>query len=81
MAVVNLKKMTRQIDLQNKEFAAVSELSRRYSGIQRVPVVDDEYPEVHHRYEGALADLIAAMHANGRFDDPVILARLGLRKA
>lgn len=31
-------------------------------------IVDDDYPEGRHRYEGALQDFLVACRANGRFD-------------
>jgi hypothetical protein len=56
-----------KIELQNKEFDAVHELSKAYSdGIQTTAVVDDDYPMVRHRYETALRTLLAACKANGR---------------
>lgn len=30
-------------------------------------IVDDDYPQVRHEWEGALASLMDAMKANGRF--------------
>lgn len=61
------EKMMARIDLQNKEFDAVQELAKAYTGgIQTTAVVDDDYPAVRHRYEGALNRLLVACKANGR---------------
>lgn len=57
---------TSKIELQKREFDAVAELARHYDAITRTPIVDDDYPEVRHRYEGAVRDLIAAFRSNGR---------------
>jgi NTP pyrophosphatase (non-canonical NTP hydrolase) len=54
------------IDRQNREFAALTELSKRWGSLQRVAVVDDDYPEVRHNYEGALKDFVRAIGENGR---------------
>lgn len=54
------------IDRQNREFTALTELAKRWSTLQQVAVVDDDYPEVRHRYEGAMTDFLAAIEANGR---------------
>lgn len=55
-----------RIKLQNKEFDAVSNLSKKYDLLCQVPVVDDDYPEYRSRYEGALHGLIRALQENGR---------------
>lgn len=54
------------IDKQNAEFDALTELSKRWSELRNVAVVDDDYPEARHRYEGALRDFIRAIGENGR---------------
>lgn len=54
------------IDRQNKEFDALTKLSERWFALQRVAVVDDDYPEYRHRYEGAIKDFIDAIRINGR---------------
>lgn len=56
------------IDRQNREFDALAELSKRWAALQRVAVVDDDYPEYRHRYEGALKDFIRALEDNGRLE-------------
>jgi hypothetical protein len=53
--------------LQRAEFDAADEMAKRLRALDQTPIVDDDYPEVRHRYESALAHLIAAMKANGRF--------------
>jgi hypothetical protein len=54
------------IALQNAEFDALENLTRQWRRIQMTPVVDDDYPEVRHGYEGALASFLSACKANGR---------------
>ena len=55
-----------RIALQNAEFNTLTELCRRWSTLQRVSVVDDEYPEVRHYYESAMRTFLEAAKANGR---------------
>jgi hypothetical protein len=52
---------------QNAEFEALDKLMDAARAHNATPVVDDDYPAVRHRYEGALADFIKAMKANQRF--------------
>lgn len=59
--------MANKLKLQNDEFKALDELIRALNRHDEVAVVDDDYPSVRHAYEGALANFIAAMKANGRF--------------
>jgi len=47
--------MTDRIQTQHAEFDAVARLAEQYRRITMTPVVDDDYPEVRHTYEGALA--------------------------
>lgn len=54
------------MELQRKEFDAVDALAKALNSMPAV--VDDDYPEGRHNYESALANLIAAMKRNGRFD-------------
>lgn len=54
---------------QRAEFDAFDELKKRYDALSYTMIVDDDYPEVRHKYEGALANFLAAMKANGRFED------------
>lgn len=53
---------------QTREFEAVANLSRHYAEITYTSVVDDDYGEVRHKYESALAVLIEQMRKNGRFE-------------
>lgn len=57
-----------QFSLQNAEFDAVRELSKRIARLDHTAIVDDDYPEMRHRYESALHGLITALKDNGRFD-------------
>lgn len=54
-------------ETQRDEFDAMHELDKQYNRLLMTPIVDDDYPEVRHQYEGALAKFIEAMKANGRF--------------
>lgn len=57
----------KQVYTQRAEFDAADEFARQLRRHNQTPIVDDDYPEVRHCYERALAQLIAAMKANGRF--------------
>lgn len=57
----------RQLELQNQEFSAANELCKQVARHAQTPVVDDDYPEVRHAYESALAAFVEAMRRNGRF--------------
>jgi len=54
-------------ETQRDEFDAMHELDKQYNRLLITAIVDDDYPEVRHAYEGALASLIEAMKANDRF--------------
>lgn len=55
------------IETQSAEFDALEHLIKTYAAtIQSVPIVDDDYPEARHRYEGALRDFLRALNDNGR---------------
>lgn len=60
-------KLLKSTRLQGKEFDAAHEFSTQLRRHDAVAVVDDDYPSVRHSYERALAALIVAMKANGRF--------------
>lgn len=64
--MVDIATMSAALDRQNKEFDALAELAKRYDQLTRVAVVEDDYPEYRHRYEGALKDFIKAIRENGR---------------
>ena len=55
-----------RIALQNKEFDALDKLAKQWRRLQMTPVVDDDYPEVRHDYEGALSTFLTACKKNGR---------------
>lgn len=73
---VDLKKAMDAMDRQNKEFNALTMLTKRWQQLQQVAVVDDDYPEYRHVYEGAMKDFIDAIRKNGRI--PAILLVLSL---
>ncbi len=56
-----------RLQKQSAEFDAVALLLQAYRNITITPVVDDDYPEVRHRYESALSNLIKALRENNRF--------------
>lgn len=53
-----------RIELQNAEFDALRELQKAFDNLCRVPIVDDYYPEVRDRYEGALDKFMTATLQN-----------------
>jgi hypothetical protein len=55
-----------RIELQNVEFRSARDLAKALDVHDRVAVVDDDYPEVRHKYESALRTFIEACRANGR---------------
>lgn len=59
---------TNKLQLMGAEFDAANKFSEQLKRHNSTPVVDDDYPEVRHRYEGALAGLLSAMRDNGRFN-------------
>lgn len=52
---------------QRAEFEAADKFAQRLRAHNQTAVVDDDYPQVRHEYESALANLIDAMKANDRF--------------
>ena len=67
MTDAKVKHMLGRLDLKQKEFEAANELANAVRYRNLTPVVDDDYPEVRRRYENALAGLLEAMKASGRF--------------
>lgn len=63
---MNLQEINVKFDLLNAEFDAVAALAEQYRRIQMTPIVDDDYPEVRHKYEGAVRGFLKAAQANGR---------------
>ncbi len=58
--------MTDKIELQNKEFDALKYLLERYNTLMNTAVVDDDYPEMRHKYESALSHFLECCGENGR---------------
>lgn len=56
--------MKDRMQLQVDEFNALDELIKRYKNLPSV--VDDDYPEMRHYYEGAAQSFLNACIANGR---------------
>lgn len=64
--------------LQRAEFDAVKNLADRYHAVTLTPIVDEDYPEVRHYYEGAVLRVLDAFRENGRrwtSNDPMIWAQ------
>jgi hypothetical protein len=55
-----------RLELQNVEFRAARALAEALRIHDMVAVVDDDYPEVRHKYESAVNTLIDAFRKNGR---------------
>lgn len=51
---------------QGDEFDAMAKLAERWRPLSMTAVVDDDYPEMRHGWESALADFCDAMRRNGR---------------
>lgn len=56
------------METQRKEFDAADRFAQASRMHSHTPIVDDDYPQVRHVYEGALSDMIRAMLENGRFE-------------
>lgn len=56
------------IDRQNHEFDALEDLSGQWKALQRIAVVDDDYPHQRTHYEAAMARFIRAIKDNGRLN-------------
>ncbi len=54
----------KKLQIQSKEFAALVNLYKAYKNLPAV--VDDDYPEMRHRYEQEMRNFIEAIEANGR---------------
>ncbi len=51
---------------QSAEFNALQNLMRKAKGLFETAVVDDDYPQMRHYYEGALQEFIKALQGNNR---------------
>lgn len=58
----------RRMELQNREFVAMNELSDAWQTLRQVAVVDDDYPYFRSQYEVALRKFLNAVREN-RPDD------------
>ena len=56
--------MVDKMETQKAEFDAAAALTKAYRDITMTPIVDDDYPEVRHRYEGALHRFLRAVNEN-----------------
>ena len=59
--------MANEMELMRKEFDAADKFAKKLARHNMTPIVDDDYPQVRHEYEGALASLLEAMKKNKRF--------------
>lgn len=57
---------TNDMDTQRAEFDAANDFASTFRELTQTAIVDDDYPEVRHRYECALRRLLDACKANGR---------------
>jgi len=62
------------IEQQRAEFEAVERLIQAANALP--PIVDDDYPEMRSRYEGAMYSLLRAARENGRFERILPLGEL-----
>lgn len=62
--MIDLEKMQKLMQPQTDEFDAVAELVKAYNNLPAI--VDDDYPHMRSRYEGAMQKLLQALGANGR---------------
>ena len=53
-----------RLELQNKEFDALRDLTKKFDALCETPVVDDDYPEMRHYYESALRSFLSALKNN-----------------
>lgn len=67
MTTMDMAETLKRLDQQKAEFDAADKLAVAMHNISVTPVVDDDYPQVRHLYESALADLLRSMKENGRF--------------
>jgi|SRR5215472_6546645 len=67
--------MADKMELQGTEFAAARDFVRAYNNLPAV--VDDDYPEMRHYYEGAVQRLIEAFTNNGRSKPKAVLDNYG----
>lgn len=63
---MNVRNTLIEMNLQREEFEALSKLIQNFEAHNLVPIVDDDYPEIRHRYEVALQNFLKACKANGR---------------
>jgi hypothetical protein len=54
----------KRLELQNKEFDALTDLAKEWETLKRIAVVDDDYPYYRQKYEWALKTFIEACNAN-----------------
>jgi hypothetical protein len=58
--------MMHRMELQSREFETLDEVVRALKNLPAV--VDDDYPEMRHKYDSALTTFLEACKANGRFE-------------
>jgi NTP pyrophosphatase (non-canonical NTP hydrolase) len=63
---MNTDEMLAAMKPQSDEFDAMDALAKEWRRVQMTPIVDDDYPEVRHAYEGAVRTFLTACKANGR---------------
>lgn len=54
----------RRMELQSREFNAMNELSKAWRTLQKVAIVDDDYPYYRSQYEVSLRTFLKAVREN-----------------
>lgn len=62
--MVDFAKQMERMKLQRAEFDALNKLIEQQRRHSMTAVVDDDYPEIRHDFEGAMADYMRAIFAN-----------------
>lgn len=61
-----VQSINQRMKLQSAEFDALDALVKAYDRLRQTPIVDDDYPEMRHYYEGAVTTFLRACRDNGR---------------
>lgn len=66
MSTLDMTDINHRMKRQNVEFDAMAYLAKAYQALRVTAVVDDDYPMVRDRYEGAVYRFLQACKDNGR---------------
>lgn len=64
--MVDFEKAMAALKPQKDEFNSLNKLIKAYNALPAI--VDDDYPEMRHRYESCMKDFIDAIRKNGRLN-------------